>query len=50
MSNDLYLEIKIKDDEKDKENHYQFCPECSSKLIFQEGCVICLNCGWSACS
>jgi ribonucleoside-diphosphate reductase alpha chain len=26
------------------------CPSCESKLVFQEGCVLCLNCGFSKCS
>jgi len=26
------------------------CPECGEKLIFQEGCHVCLNCGNSKCS
>ena len=26
------------------------CPECNEKLIFQEGCVSCKNCGYSKCS
>jgi len=26
------------------------CPECSGKLIFEEGCEICRDCGYSKCS
>lgn len=26
------------------------CPECETKLVKQEGCVLCPECGWSACS
>jgi ribonucleoside-diphosphate reductase alpha chain len=26
------------------------CPECNSKLLYQEGCKTCVNCGWSKCS
>lgn len=25
------------------------CPECGSDLIFQDGCVLCPNCGYSKC-
>jgi hypothetical protein len=26
------------------------CPDCLSKLVFQEGCNLCNGCGFSACS
>lgn len=26
------------------------CPECGQSLIFEGGCVICKNCGWSKCN
>jgi len=26
------------------------CPECGQPLVHESGCVICLSCGWSACS
>lgn len=25
------------------------CPDCGGKLTYQDGCVICLNCGYSRC-
>ena len=25
------------------------CPECGGKLIYQEGCNICSNCGFTKC-
>lgn len=40
------LKKYIKDGTKSSEE----CPECSSKLIFENGCVICKNCGMSKCS
>ena len=31
-------------------NHVETCPECgSTRLIYREDCVSCLDCGWSAC-
>jgi len=26
------------------------CPECSGKLVFEEGCEVCYDCGYSKCS
>lgn len=26
------------------------CENCSSDLIYKEGCISCINCGWSKCS
>lgn len=26
------------------------CPECSGKLVFEEGCEVCRDCGYSKCS
>lgn len=40
--------IKAEADLPDKKKTY--CPECNSKLVKQEGCVICPNCSFSACS
>ncbi|MEM4397172.1 MAG: adenosylcobalamin-dependent ribonucleoside-diphosphate reductase [Candidatus Woesearchaeota archaeon] len=28
----------------------EYCPECNTKLVKQEGCNICPNCGYGACS
>jgi hypothetical protein len=25
------------------------CPECETKLVKQEGCILCPTCGFSAC-
>jgi len=31
-------------------NHIERCPECgSTRLVYKEDCVTCLDCGWSAC-
>jgi ribonucleoside-diphosphate reductase alpha chain len=26
------------------------CPQCTSRVVYQEGCYICPECGWGACS
>jgi len=26
------------------------CPECGAPLVFQGGCQICKDCGWSKCN
>ena len=26
------------------------CPQCTSQVVYQEGCYICPECGWGACS
>ena len=28
----------------------KICPQCTSQVIYQEGCYICPECGWGACS
>jgi ribonucleoside-diphosphate reductase alpha chain len=30
--------------------HFEACPECGGAVVEQEGCVLCHNCGWSACT
>ena len=25
------------------------CPDCNTPVIFQEGCLMCLSCGWNKC-
>ncbi len=39
-------------EEKMIETKFNSCPDCSSPLIYQEGCRKCVNptCGWSKCS
>ena len=31
------------------ENNAVTCPECGNELVFEGGCNICKNCGWSKC-
>lgn len=41
-----------KEDHKEKEEHYheaEICPECGGVLVFQEGCYVCRDCGFSKC-
>ena len=39
-------------EEKIIENKFIVCPDCSSPVVYQEGCRKCVNptCGWSKCS
>ena len=25
------------------------CPDCNTPVIFQEGCLMCVSCGWNKC-
>ena len=25
------------------------CPDCNAPVIFQEGCLMCVACGWNKC-
>lgn len=31
------------------ESNKVYCPECGEPIVFEEGCNICKNCGWSKC-
>lgn len=33
----------------DDDNHAAKCPECGNELVFEGGCNVCKNCGWSKC-
>ena len=41
-------EIGISSDDTKRVSHPK-CPECGEELIFEGGCNICKNCGWSRC-
>jgi ribonucleoside-diphosphate reductase alpha chain len=30
--------------------HSNICPQCETETVFQEGCVSCHSCGWTACA
>ena len=34
----------------EEENEETLCPVCKNKLIFAEGCNICIDCGYSGCT
>jgi len=34
---------------KDGEVQGEVCPECGGKIVRENGCKHCINCGWSAC-
>ncbi len=41
-----------KEEHEKKEEHYheaEICPECGGVLVFQEGCYVCRDCGFSKC-
>lgn len=46
IDNDDTYEIASKDNQSISEK----CPECGEPLIFEGGCNVCKNCGWSHCS
>lgn len=43
------LKKYIKDGEKVKSGQ-SICPECGNQLVFESGCIVCKNCGFSKCS
>ncbi len=46
----LKVELKIeKREEKDPPKRLEKCPICGGKLVYEAGCVRCIECGWSEC-
>jgi ribonucleoside-diphosphate reductase alpha chain len=42
--------VLIAEDQSAKKTTYETCPECKSpNLLRQEGCIRCLDCGWTGC-
>lgn len=41
--------MPIEQQADDSSNHAAICPECGNELIFEGGCNVCKNCGWSKC-
>jgi len=54
--NNALSAIKLEDSHKitqtivEEENEETLCPVCKNKLIFAEGCNICIDCGYSGCT
>jgi ribonucleoside-diphosphate reductase alpha chain len=54
--NNALAAIKLEDSHKitqtivEEENEETLCPVCKNKLIFAEGCNICIDCGYSGCT
>ena len=51
LREELGIEDIIVEDEKPSSNKMNTarCPECGDQLIFEGGCNICKNCGWTKC-
>ena len=49
---DGLIQMSITDENKFLETKFTSCPDCSSPLVYSEGCRKCINpsCGWSKCS
>jgi len=54
--NNALSAIKLEDSRKttqtvvEEESEETLCPVCKNKLIFAEGCNICIDCGYSGCT
>ena len=54
--NNALASIKLEDSHKttqvivEEEKEETLCPTCKNKLIFVEGCNICIDCGYSGCT
>ncbi len=42
------LHRKVRKSES-SEKQFDICPECGGRLIYQEGCYLCVDCGYSKC-
>jgi len=54
--NNALSAVKLEDSRKitqtvvEEESEETLCPVCKNKLIFAEGCNICIDCGYSGCT
>ena len=54
--NNALSSVKLEDSPRptqmnvDDEREEVLCPSCKNKLIFVEGCNICIDCGYSGCT
>ena len=54
--NNALTAIKLEDTHKitqtivEEEKEETLCPTCKNKLIFAEGCNLCIDCGYSCCT
>ncbi|HOP31760.1 MAG TPA: vitamin B12-dependent ribonucleotide reductase [Candidatus Hydrothermia bacterium] len=44
----LDIQKRVKKGEE-SERLYDICPECGGRLVYQEGCFLCVDCGYSRC-
>ena len=55
MYNEIHQELGLVPEEEEntdldnRKNDNPKCPECGEPLVFEGGCNICKNCGWSRC-
>ena len=45
----LALERHVSSDEGQGYHVMHKCPDCNGQVVFQEGCIKCVSCGWSQC-
>ncbi len=43
------LEVGKKVESEDHHHEAEICPECGGVLVYQEGCYVCRDCGYSKC-
>lgn len=46
---DSTVSVKKGNGLSDLDNHVGACPDCGGHMIHQDGCAVCMNCGYSRC-